>query len=162
MVLSFDYAAYMVERMDSVLAQTHPVREIIVLDDASTDASVERARSAAAARRRQVEVIVSAVNSGNPFAQWREAARRAGGEWLWIAEADDAAEPRFLQALAERLTCVPDAVLGFTDSRVVDQSGKPTPRATRPTTGNPTARSCAATACTTDRTSSSPVSPNAT
>ncbi len=125
-ILSFDYAAYMVERMDSVLAQTHPVREVIVLDDASTDASVERARSTAAARRRQVEVIVSAVNSGNPFAQWREAARRAGGEWLWIAEADDAAEPRLLQALAERLACVPNAVLGFTDSRVVDQSGKPT------------------------------------
>ncbi len=124
-VLSFNYAAYMPGRMDSVFGQTHPVREILVLDDASSDASVERARAAAAEHGREIALVVSPVNSGNPFAQWREAAERARGEWLWIAEADDAAEPRFLQVLAERLAAVPGAVLGFTDSRVIDASGTP-------------------------------------
>ncbi len=112
--------------MESVLRQSHPVREVIVIDDASTDGSVERAREAAVRCGRDVELVVSAANSGSPFLQWQEAARRAKGEWLWIAEADDAAEPRFLSVLADRLGSVPDAVMGFTDSRVIDADGRPT------------------------------------
>ena len=125
-ILSFNYARYMDDRMNSVLGQLHPVREVIVLDDASTDRSVEHARAAAAAQGRQVELSVSAVNSGSPFRQWQQAVLHARGEWLWIAEADDMAEPRFLQVLADRIASVPDAVLGFTDSRVIDQDGTPT------------------------------------
>ena len=121
-VLSFNYAAYMPQRMASVLGQTHPVREVIVLDDASTDDSVARARDSAGGR--EVEIIVSSVNSGSPFCQWRAAAERARGEWLWIAEADDSAEPGFLHSLAERIAAEPDAVLAFADSRLIDSDGK--------------------------------------
>ena len=122
-VLSYNYASYMDERMASVLAQDHPVREVIVLDDASTDASVEHACATASRLGRHVETLVSPSNSGNPFAQWREAAETARGEWLWIAEADDAAEPRFLSILADGLASAPDAVIGFTDSRIIDADG---------------------------------------
>ena len=125
-VLSYNYERYIDDRMDTVLSQEHPVREVIVLDDASTDASVARARLRAEARGRDVTVVVSASNSGSPFAQWREAVDHASGDWLWIAEADDASEPRFLSVLADRLTSVPGAVIGFTDSRVIDEDGLPT------------------------------------
>ena len=125
-ILSFNYACYMSDRMNSVLAQLHPVREVIVIDDASTDDSIEIATAAAAAQRREIRLIASSTNSGSPFGQWRQAVIHAHGEWLWIAEADDMAEPRFLEILADRLAEVPDAVLGFTDSRVIDHAGKPT------------------------------------
>ena len=50
-VPSYNYARYMKQRMASILAQTQPVLEVIVLDDASTDDSVEVARGC----RRRVE-----------------------------------------------------------------------------------------------------------
>ena len=123
-VPSWNYARFMAERLGSVFAQTHPVREILVLDDASTDDSVAVAEAVAAEAGRTVVVHRRARNGGSPFGQWREAVARARGEWLWIAEADDAAEPGFLAALAARLAATPGAVLGFTDSRVVDADGR--------------------------------------
>lgn len=123
-VPSCDYGAWMPERLGSILAQTHPVREVVVLDDASTDDSVARARATALAAGREVTIRVAARRSGSVFVQWRRALARTRGEWLWIAEADDSADPRFLAALAERLAGVEGAVLGFTDSRPVDGDGR--------------------------------------
>jgi len=65
---------------------------------------------------------VNTQNSGSAFRQWRRAAQRAKGEYLWIAEADDLAEPAFLSRLIERMQA-DGSVLGFTDSRQIDQSG---------------------------------------
>ncbi len=123
-VPSCNYERYMDERLASVFEQTHPVREVIVLDDASTDGSVARARAAAARAGREIAVEVAAENGGHVFAQWRRAAERARGEWLWIAEADDAADPRFLEALAGKLAGVEGAVMAFTDSRPIDGEGR--------------------------------------
>jgi glycosyltransferase involved in cell wall biosynthesis len=124
-VPNYNYARYLRERMASIFAQTHPVEEVIVLDDASSDNSLDVVRSVADEWQRAVRVIANDRNSGSVFHQWRRAAEEARGEFLWIAEADDAAEPEFLATLAERLVRVPDAVLAFTDSRAIDQDGAP-------------------------------------
>ena len=122
-VLSCDYARYLPERLHSVFAQSYPVREVIVLDDASADDSAEVARRTALAAERDLVVDVSDARAG-VFAQWRRAAERACGEWLWIAEADDACEPGFLEALAGKLGA--GIALAFTDSRSIDATGRPT------------------------------------
>jgi hypothetical protein len=122
-VTSCDYAQYMPERLASVFAQTYPVAEIMVLDDASGDASVEIARATAEAWRREIELIPRLRRSGSPFGQWRAAAERARADWLWIAEADDAAEPAMLAALADAVRRTPDAVLVACDSRAIDADG---------------------------------------
>jgi glycosyltransferase involved in cell wall biosynthesis len=74
-------------RLASIFAQSYPVHEVIVLDDASTDDSVAVARATAASWQRDVVIDTRVRNSGSVFAQWRRAAERATGEWLWIAEA---------------------------------------------------------------------------
>ena len=124
-VPGWNSAATIAERLASVFAQSHPVREAILLDDASADDTVARAEAEAAQAGRRLAIHRNATNSGSPFRQWREAVRRARGEWLWIAEADDTSDPRFLATLAGRLAEVPGAVLGFTDSRAVDAAGRP-------------------------------------
>ena len=124
-VPSYNYARYLSARIASIAAQTHPVREVIVLDDASTDDSAAVAQQAAADARRAVRWVGSDRNSGSVFRQWRRAAALAAGEWLWIAEADDMAEPGFLAALAKALRDAPNAVMAFTDSRAVDAAGAP-------------------------------------
>ena len=124
-VPAYNYARFMQRRMASVFAQTHPVAEVLVLDDASTDDSVAVASRTAEDWRRDIHLVVNERNSGSPFHQWRRAAALAESEWLWIAEADDEAEPGLLAALAALVQEVPDLELAFCDSRAIDADGAP-------------------------------------
>ena len=124
-VPSYNYGRFLEARMQTIHAQTHPVSELIVLDDASTDDSEAVARRAAAAAGRALRWEGAARNGGSVFRQWRRAAAMARGEWLWIAEADDQSEPGFLQAVADAIGAAPDVVMAFTDSRAIDVEGRP-------------------------------------
>jgi hypothetical protein len=118
-----NYERYLETRLASIFAQTYPVTEVIVLDDASTDDSVAMAQRTADAWGRRIQVHRQAVRSGSVFAQWRRAAEMATSEWLWIAEADDSAEPGLLAALAAASAQARDPVFAFSDSRAIDQGG---------------------------------------
>ncbi len=124
-VLSWNYARYLAARLSSVFAQTSPVQEIIVLDDASTDDSVAVAKATAEEWDRQIRIVSSRRGSGSVFAQWRRAADMARGDLIWIAEADDIAEPAFLTRLGAALDAAPQAVMAFCDSRAIDADGAP-------------------------------------
>jgi glycosyltransferase involved in cell wall biosynthesis len=124
-VPSCNYARFMERRLASVFAQTYPVAEVIVLDDASTDDSVAVANLTAADWRRDIRMVVNHRNSGSPFRQWRRAAALADSDWLWIAEADDEAEPGLLAALAAMVEETTDLELVFCDSRAIDAEGRP-------------------------------------
>lgn len=96
-VPNYNHARYLQQRLDSILAQSFRDVEILVLDDASTDGSrdvIERYR-----HRADVRVIVSAHNSGSPFRQWLKGLDATTGEFVWIAESDDACAPDFLETM---------------------------------------------------------------
>jgi glycosyltransferase involved in cell wall biosynthesis len=122
-VPNYNYAHYLPGRLASIFSQTHPVAEVIVLDDASTDGGEAAALAAAAAAGRRVRWIGAQRNGGSVFRQWRKAAEAARSEWIWIAEADDLADPHFLATLAGMLRDEPDAVMAFTDSSAIDAAG---------------------------------------
>ncbi len=123
-VPSCDYARFMAGRLASIFCQTHPLMEVVVLDDASEDDSVAVAEATAAGWGRRIRVERRASRSGSVFAQWRLAAETARSEWLWIAEADDSAEPGMLAALAEAAGLARGAVVAFCDSRAIDAAGE--------------------------------------
>jgi glycosyltransferase involved in cell wall biosynthesis len=122
-VPGYNYARYLTGRLASIFAQTHPVAEILVLDDASADHSPAVASRVAAAAGREIRQLVNIENSGGVFQQWRHGVEQARGDWVWIAEADDLAEPALLATLAARLATAPDVVMALCDSRSIDADG---------------------------------------
>ena len=123
-VISYNYARFLPTRLASVFAQTHPVAEVVLHDDASADDSVAVAGRIAADWGRALRVVRQPRNSGSVFAQWRRAAEAATGDWLWIAEADDEAAPNLLERLASLIATAPDLQMAFCDSRAIDAEGR--------------------------------------
>lgn len=120
---NYNCALYVEERLTSVFRQRYPVYEVIVLDDASTDGSLARIQEVSAEAQRNIKLIRNDKNTGSAFRQWIRGAEAARGEYLWIAEADDAAEPAFLSTLLSRMD---DGVaLAYCDSKQIDETGKP-------------------------------------
>jgi glycosyltransferase involved in cell wall biosynthesis len=93
---NYNHAAYLAERINSVLSQTYLNFELIILDDCSTDDSrgiIESYRG----HPKISQVILNEKNSGSPFIQWKKGIEAAKNEWIWIAESDDVADPGFLE-----------------------------------------------------------------
>ncbi|MBV9078027.1 MAG: glycoside hydrolase family 99-like domain-containing protein, partial [Methylobacteriaceae bacterium] len=122
-VPNFNYARFLEERLATIFGQTYPVREVIVLDDASADDSLAAIERASEAAGRTVELLARKRNSGNVFRQWKRGLDEARGEYLWIAEADDASDPAFLERLVDALGSLDRPGFAFCDSRAIDEAG---------------------------------------
>lgn len=122
-VPNYNYAHHIEQRLRSVLDQTYPVYEVIVLDDASTDASLDVIGEIVRdAPEIDVSVVANDTNSGSVFRQWQRGIAMCRGDLIWIAEADDFAEPEFLAELAAGFSD-PATVLAFSQSRQIDENG---------------------------------------
>lgn len=124
-VPNYNYARHMAQRLGSIFLQTHPVRDILVLDDFSTDNSVETIDTVSEEWGRYIRLCVNEANSGSVFKQWRKAAEMAAGEYLWIAEADDLCVPTYLSQMLAIMARDPDMTFAFSDSATIDADGAP-------------------------------------
>lgn len=124
-VPNYNYARFMPERLGSVFAQSLPVHEVIVLDDCSTDDSLDVIRAVARRHGRDIRLAPNTTNSGSVFAQWRKAAEMAQGDYVWIAEADDLSDPDFLLRATARMKADPSIRFAFTDSSTIAADGSP-------------------------------------
>ncbi|WP_426491052.1 glycosyltransferase family 2 protein [Hymenobacter sp. 102] len=120
---NYNHGQYLSQRIQSVLGQTEQNLEIIVLDDCSTDNSRE-VIARFAQQDARIRVILNEQNSGNTFAQWNKGLAQATGEYVWIAESDDFADPRLLETLSAALEQNPSVGLAYCDSWHVDESGR--------------------------------------
>jgi glycosyltransferase involved in cell wall biosynthesis len=122
-VPNYNYSRYLPDRLSSIFNQSHPVHEIIVLDDHSSDDSLQVIPRIADEWDREIRVMENSANSGSVFSQWRKAAEAATGEYLWIAEADDVSEPDFAARALALLNDDPSICFAFSDSRSVKGDG---------------------------------------
>lgn len=121
-VPNYNHAPYLKQRIDSILNQTYQDFELILLDDCSKDGSRDILNS----YRNDPHVsrlIYNETNSGSAFRQWKKGLEMAQGEWVWIAESDDYAEPSFLERLMAEVHKTPDCVLAYAATWWVDVNG---------------------------------------
>lgn len=91
----YNSVRYIDETIRSVLAQTYPRFELLIYDDASTDGSLDQARSHAA-RDPRIRVIPSAVNLG-PEVNWNRCLSDVHGKYFKLLCGDDLLAPDCLE-----------------------------------------------------------------
>lgn len=106
---NYNHAIYLQDRLDSIFNQTYKSFEVIILDDCSTDNSLDVLNT----YRNHPKVshfIVNTHNSGSPFLQWQKGLQLAKGHFIWIAESDDFCDLNFLKTHVQILETADVAV----------------------------------------------------
>ena len=104
----YNAEAYLKETIESVLSQTYPPLEILVIDDGSTDSSAEIAKSFGESVQ-----LVQQPNSGESVAR-NQGIELAKGDWIALLDADDKWHPAKLEKQI-RLAEDPELVCIHTD-----------------------------------------------
>ncbi len=125
-VPNYNHARYLEERLRSIFEQTHRPHEILFLDDASNDESVQIARRLAAESPVPFHLIPNERNSGSTFRQWLKGIEMAGGELVWIAESDDSCRPELLERLVPEFFD-PAVALAYCQSVMIGPEGERLP-----------------------------------
>jgi glycosyltransferase involved in cell wall biosynthesis len=119
---TFNRIGYIQRAIDSLLAQTVPVDEVIVVDDGSTDGTAEVVEARYGSRVR----VVRQPNTGVSGAR-RRGIQEARGEWIAFLDSDDEWTPERNRQLLDAAARVPSEVAWiFGDMRVVTDQGSTT------------------------------------
>lgn len=124
---------YLAETLRSVLAQSHPMHEVLVIDDGSTDGS------AAIARSFEGVTLLQQANAGHAAARGL-GLRHATGEFLSFLDADDLWAPDKTALQLSRFAARPELGVVFSHIRNfwspdADPAQKPGPEAYVPIAG---------------------------
>jgi glycosyltransferase involved in cell wall biosynthesis len=117
---NYNHSKFLDLRLQSILSQDFLDYEVIVLDDASQDKSLEIINKYTGNEKISY-VIVNDKNSGSTFKQWKKGIRLAKGKYIWIAESDDYCDSTFLSSTIEILENDHSVGLVYCQSNIVDE-----------------------------------------
>lgn len=115
---------YLREALDALLTQDYPAMELIISDNASTDATPTICREYAA-RHPRIRYERAEQNQGAIW-NFNRVFTLARGEYFMWAAFDDLREPSSVRRCVEALERHRDAVLCCTDVRFIDEAGRVT------------------------------------
>jgi len=121
-VPAYNASAWIVETLESVVGQTSPPDEVIVVDDGSTDDTFERATSVDPAIR-----VIRQENRGAPGA-YNRGFREASSEFVAMCPADDVWQPRKLEWQRETLRTNRDVDITFGHAELFGRLSGPFPK----------------------------------
>ena len=120
---NYNHGQYLGQRLESVFNQTYPYFEVIILDDCSTDNSIEII-NCYKENPHLSKIVLNETNSGNTFKQWDNGIKLAKGDIIWIAESDDYCKLNMLEELVEAYTRYHDVVIAFAPVVFVNENGQ--------------------------------------
>jgi glycosyltransferase involved in cell wall biosynthesis len=116
-ITTYNHAHFLSAALESVLAQSCPVSELLVVDDGSTD------NPAAVVARYPQARIITQHNQGLSAAR-NTGMQQTSSPLLLFLDADDQLEPETLQMSRDMLASCPDAALSY-GAYVLAYKGKP-------------------------------------
>jgi glycosyltransferase involved in cell wall biosynthesis len=114
----YNHEDYLGEAIESVLAQTYPHFELIVVDDGSTDGSWSVAQSFPGIR------CIKQENAGTPAATRNRGLRESRGEYVVFLDGDDRLLPNALEIGLRHLQSRPDCAFAAGRCHAIDNEQK--------------------------------------
>ena len=115
----FNHERFIGDALRSVLAQTSPPERVIVIDDGSTDHSLEAARSVGDSR----VTLLSQQNAGAHQTLNRAIGLAADSDYIGILNSDDSYEPGRIEGCLRCLELHPAAAVVATRLKMIDENG---------------------------------------
>lgn len=122
-IATFNGAEHLGEQLDSILAQSVPVDEIVLADDGSTDGSVELVRSRLRTVGGPELVVVDGTPPRSIAGNFSRALGRARHDVVLLSDQDDRWRPDRVARTLEAFATNPDALALHGDARLVDSEG---------------------------------------
>lgn len=119
-VPAYNGAAFIGQALESVFAQSLPPREVIVVDDASTDDTAARVEDCAKSAPLPVRLLRLRANSGGPARPINLGVDATSGKFVAVLDQDDVFLPDKLRDQTDALRRYPDAAFAFSLSGRVD------------------------------------------
>jgi glycosyltransferase involved in cell wall biosynthesis len=106
LVNSYNYRRFVFEAVDSVLSQSSPIDQIVVVDDGSTDGSIDIVQALA---QQDPRIRLIAGEHGGVSAARNIGVRAASGEYITFLDSDDLCPPGRIGRQLRKLTSNPEA-----------------------------------------------------
>lgn len=113
-VPAYNAEQYIEDALNSLIRQTYKLTEIIVIDDKSSDTTLQKIEAFSQVSSIPIKIIQHPVNQGVSAAR-NNGIDAAAGEWILFLDADDVAEAELVQEAVGQL----DAVLKATNDNWV-------------------------------------------
>ncbi|MDO8445621.1 MAG: glycosyltransferase family A protein [Deltaproteobacteria bacterium] len=119
---NYNHAQYLEGALDAILTQRYEPMELVIIDDASTDNSVEIIEKYMA-KHPNIRLIKNSQNRG-VGENCKELLRLAQGEYIYAAASDDRVLPCFFEKTMNLLSQHPQAGLCWVDAVFINESGQ--------------------------------------
>lgn len=119
---SYNHQEYLRQALDSLVNQTYPNIEIIIIDDCSTDGSQEILKEYE--HFRNINLKLQTQNSGSYVKASNFGASFANGDYILFAQCDDFAEPTQIEILLKNFESNPSVGVVFSKSHLVNEKGE--------------------------------------
>jgi len=120
-VASYNYAQYLANRMDSLINQTYQNIELLIIDDCSTDGSLEILRRYENHPRIRV---VARQQNGGVVAVMNQGIEMSSGEFVIFGQCDDDCDERQIERLVDAMKRHPSAGIAFCRSLLIDEDDR--------------------------------------
>jgi glycosyltransferase involved in cell wall biosynthesis len=118
---SFNHELFLRDRLNSILNQTFKDWQIIIIDDKSSDNSLQILTEFYESNKQKVKHFsVNESNSGSGYFSWKKGIELANTEYIWVAETDDYSDEKFLEEQIKALDQNNNCALSFCASVYVD------------------------------------------
>ncbi|MBB5866162.1 glycosyltransferase [Xanthomonas sp. 3058] len=124
LIPAFNHAQFVQRCLDSVLEDPYPCKEIVIIDDGSSDATGEKIAQWIAIHGHRLPVQFVQRDNRGVAATLNELVLRARGDYLRLGASDDYLLAGGLDAQVRYLRVHPQKLAVIGDARVVDQQGK--------------------------------------
>ncbi|MDB5193817.1 MAG: glycosyltransferase [Segetibacter sp.] len=122
-VLSYNYAAYVLQTLNSIFLQTYPHIELFIVDDYSTDNSVELISDWIAEKNVDCTFITHPKNLGRNTAI-NTIIEKSSGKYLALFASDDVMNPRRIEEQVKALQqATEDYVVSYSDAELINEEG---------------------------------------